>query len=117
MELSPDLRHGGQSCDELPWLAFFSFFPKLECNRNGLKLQCVKCALAYFVVLAGSCLTVVGLPNASQASDLVAFAGIAGDNFAAWEGSKGLSLAASCWLLCSIDNLCSRDALAAWELV
>ena len=73
-------------------------------------------ALAYFGAFAGPCLT-VGLSKASQASDLVAFAGTAGDDFAAQEGSKGLSLAASCWLLCSIDGLCSRDALAAWELV
>lgn len=53
----------------------------------------------------------------SGLKDLLTFTGMAGENFAVWEGSKGLSLAASCWLFCGFGHLCSRDVLAAQEFV
>lgn len=70
------------------------------------------------MALAGSCSTVVSPPQCeSSLKGFLTFAGMAGENFAAWEGSKGLSLAASCWLLCSVGHLCSRDVFAAQEFV
>lgn len=94
----------------------FFFFSKLGRNRNGLKPQHVKHALSHFVALAGSCSAVVSLPKCeSGLKDSLTFAGMAGENFTAWEGGKGLSLAASSWLLCGIVQLCSRDAVAAQE--
>lgn len=95
---------------------FSVLFSKSGRNRNGLKPQHVKHALSHFVALAGSCSAVVSLPKCeSGLKDLLTFAGMAGENFTAWEGGKGLSLAASSWLLRGIVHLCSRDAVAAQE--
>ena len=116
-EFNPDLGSGGQSCDEPPWPSFFSFFSKSKCNRNGLKQQCVKYALSHFVVLAGSCSTVVSLPNASQASKTCS-------PLLGWQvrillyqreaRDYPLLLAVGC---SAVLVICSRDALAAQEFL
>lgn len=63
------------------------------------------------MALVGPCSTVLSLPHVSQGlKDLFAFAGMAGENFAAWEGNEGQCLAASCWLLCGLV-ICAAEML------